>query len=234
MSKVSKNYLIIWGVMLAVFNAIVFISPGWAGLEKYTASFWLAYAVTSVVFVAHLLLTLWAFKDGQKSNERMFLNIPIIRISYTALVVTIVAGALCMLNSLLPVWVACVIMGALVVFYTVTIVKTKIAIDVIEDVGAKVADKTAFIKSLRVDADSLVGKASTPAIKDMCTKVSEAIRYSDPVSNNMTADVEKQITTKLAEFTDVVKAGDEDKVSSVGAELIDLVDERNKKCKLGK
>ncbi|SCW43602.1 hypothetical protein SAMN02910456_01119 [Ruminococcaceae bacterium YRB3002] len=234
MSKVSKNYIAVWGVMLALFNLIVFISPGWGGIEKYTGAFWIAYAITTMAFVLHLAFALIAFKDAGNSKQKLFLNIPIIWISYVGLIITIIVGALCMLNSFLPTWAAGVTMGIVLAVFLLSVVKTKIAIEAVEDVGARVADKTAFIKSLRVDADSLVGKASSPTVRDMCTKVSEAIRYSDPVSNDMTAAVEKQITTKLAEFTDVVKAGDEEKVSSVGSELIDLVDERNKKCKLGK
>ena len=233
MSKVSKNYVVIWAAMLALFNLIVFISPGWDGTAKYTGAFWVAYAITTVVFFLHLALTLVAFKDAEGSNERLFLNIPIIRISYISLIVTIIAGTLCMLNSFLPAWVAAIVMSVLLAVYIISIVKTKIAIEVVEQVVEKVQVSTSFIKEMRVDSSSLVGRAS-PASKDICNKVAEALKYSDPVSNDTCAPVEIEMRAKLDEFATAVKAGEDDKVSALGNELLDLIEERNKRCKAGK
>ena len=233
MSKVSKNYLIIWGIMLAVFNLIVFIAPGWGGLEKYTGAFWVAYAFTMIAFVAHLLLTLWAFKDAAESKQRLFLNIPIITISYTGMVLTIIVGALCMLNSLLPVWAAVIVMAIMLLLYGVSIAKTMIAIDAVEEVQTKVATSTAFIKSLRAEADSLVGMAS-PSSKALCTKVVEAIRYADPVSNELSMEVESELKSKLGEFAAAVKSGDDAKTNVLGNEVLSLIKERNVKCRAGK
>ena len=234
MSKVSKTYLIIWGAMFVVFNLVVFVSPGWDGLPKYTGSFWAAYAFTTVAFIAHLLLTLWAFKDAEDSKSRMFLNIPIITISYTGLIVSVIAGALCMLNSLLPTWVAVVAMAILLLIYVVSIARTKIAIDVVEQTGAKVAATTSTIKSLRSEAQALVAKASTPEAKDICTKISEALRYADPVSNDMTASIEREIGTKLSELGNSLNNKDENAIFSIGNELVSLIEERNLKCREGK
>ena len=233
MSRVSKSYTVIWAVMLALFNAVVFISPGWDGLPKYTGAFWIAYAVTTFVFLIHLAVTLLAFKDGSKSAERMFLNIPIIRISYISLVVTIIAGALCMLNSLLPGWVAFILMGLLLAVYVASVLKTKIAITAVEQVGAAVQNSTAFIKGIRVDASSLAGRA-TPASQTICEKVAEALKYSDPVSNSLSAPVESELRTKFDEFAVAVKSGEDNKAGVLGNELMDLIDERNKKCRAGK
>ena len=233
MSKVSKNYIVVWAVMLALFNLIVFISPGWDGTEKYTGAFWIAYAITSVVFVLHLAFALIAFKDAGNSKQKLFLNIPIIWISYVGLIITIIAGALCMLNSFLPMWAAGIAMGIVLAIFLLSIVKTKIAIQAVEDIGARVQVSTAFIKGLRVDAESLVGRAS-PASRDICSKVSEAIRYSDPVSNELSASVESDLKIKFDEFAAVVKSGDDAKAGALGNELLDLIEERNKKCKAGK
>ena len=233
MSKISRNYMIIWAVMLALFNLIVFIAPGWKGLAKYTGAFWVAYAVTTLVFVINLLVTLWAFKDSEKSREKLFLNIPIIRISYFSLVVTIVVGAFCMLNSLLPTWVACVLMGVLMLIYVFSAVKANMAAEVVYETSQKIQADTNVIKLLRADADSLVTKA-TPATRDICSKIADALKYSDPVSNDTCAPVEIEMRAKFDEFAAAVKVGEDDKAGALGNELLDLIDERNKKCRVGK
>jgi len=233
MSKVSKNYIVVWGVMLALFNLIVFISPGWDGTAKYTGAFWIAYAITTVVFVLHLAFALIAFKDAGNSKQKIFLNIPIIWISYVGLIITIIAGALCMLNSFLPTWAAAIAMGVLLAVFLLSIVKTKIAIEAVEEIGTRVQVSTAFIKGLRVDAESLVGRAS-PASRDICSKVSEALRYSDPVSNELSAEVENDLRSKFDEFAAAAKSGDDSKAGALGNDLLDLIEERNKKCRAGK
>ena len=233
MSKVSKNYIVVWAVLLALFNLIVFISPGWDGTAKYTGAFWIAYAITTVVFVLHLAFALMALKDAGSSKQKLFLNIPIIWISYVGLIITIIAGALCMLNSFLPMWVAGIAMGIVLAIFLLSIVKTKIAIQAVEDIGARVQVSTSFIKDLRVDAESLVGRAS-PASRDICSKVSESLRYSDPVSNELSAGVDNDLRVKFDEFAAAVKGGDDSKAGALGKELLELIDERNKKCRAGK
>ena len=233
MSKVSKNYIVVWGVMLALFNLIVFISPGWDGTAKYTGAFWIAYAITTVAFIFHLIFALIAFKDAGNSKQKLFLNIPIIWISYVGLIITIVVGALCMLNSFLPMWAAGIAMGIVLAIFLLSIVKTKIAIQAVEDIGARVQVSTGFIKGLRVDAESLVGRAS-PESRDICSKVSEALRYSDPVSNELSAGVDNDIKSKFDEFAAAAKSGDDSKAGTLGNELLDLIEERNKKCRAGK
>ena len=233
MSKVSKNYIVVWGVMLALFNLIVFISPGWDGTSKYTGAFWIAYAITTAAFILHLAFALIAFKDAGNSKQKLFLNVPIIWFSYVGLVITIIVGALCMLNSFLPAWAAGIAMGIVLAIFLLSIVKTKVAIQAVEAVGARVQASTSFIKGLRTDADSLVGRASS-ASRDICTKVSEALRYSDPVSNELSAGVENDLRAKFDEFAAVVKSGDDSKAGALGKELMELIDERNKKCMEGK
>jgi len=51
MTKVFKNYLIIWVVLLIIFNVVSFVSVGWTGQEKYTPSFWIGYAFITLTFI---------------------------------------------------------------------------------------------------------------------------------------------------------------------------------------
>ena len=139
-----------------------------------------------------------------------------------------------MVNSLLPTGIAVAILLILVVFYTVTIVSSKVAIDAVEAVDTKIEAKTSFMKDLRAKADSLVKSASTPAIKEECNKVFEAIRFSDPMSSPSLDQIESQINIKYMEFSTAAKSGEEDKVKVLNKELQDLIAERNAECKAGK
>ena len=229
MNKAVKTYLISWAIFVAAFNAVVFIAPGWAGADKYTGSFWAGYGFTMFALIAHIIITIWALRDSD-SSRKLFYNIPIIYLSYTAMVVSIIVGALCMLNSNMPVWIAITVALVLTVFYAGAILKTKIAIDAIDAVDVKTKTETSFIRNLTSQASALKADAKTEDAKAACEKVYEALRYSNPRSSGATADIEKEIAAKFDEFSQAVKAGDGERIGNLAVRIDELVGERKKNC----
>ena len=230
MKKRFNLYIIVWASLLALFNVIAFVSVGWAGQDKYTSSFWIGYILITVMFIGQLVCSYMAFKA--EDAQKMFYNIALIKTSYAGLLASFVVGGLCMLVSPLPYWVGVIVCAIILAVNVISVVKATAAIDEIERIDTKVKMQTFFIKSLTVDADTLIASAKSDAIKAECRKVYEAIRYSDPMSNDALASVESQITIKFAELSDAVKADDTEKVAEIANEVVILVGDRNKKCKL--
>jgi hypothetical protein len=94
--------------------------------------------------------------------------------------------------------------------------------------------QTAFIKMLAVDAESLVSRAKSETAMAECKKVYEAVRYSDPMSNDALTLVESQISVKFAELSDAVKADDVTSITEITNDIIILINNRNQKCKASK
>lgn len=230
MKKRFHLYIVVWAVLLALFNVIAFVSVGWAGQEKYTSSFWIGYVFITVMFIGQLICSYMAFKAD--SAKKLFYNISLIRTSYIGLIVSFIVGGLCMLISPLPYWVGVIVCAIVLVANVLSVIKAAAAIDEIERVDTKVKTQTFFIKSLTVDADTLMASAKSEAVKAECRKVYEAIRYSDPMSNDALSSVESQITGKFAALSDVVQANDPAAVAELANEVVVLVGDRNKKCKL--
>ena len=111
------------------------------------------------------------------------------------------------------------------------VIKATAAVSEVERIDEKVKTQTFFIKSLTIDADTLVARAKSEAVKAECKKVYEAIRYSDPMSNDALASIESEIAVEFAKLTEAVKADDTDAVVASANEVIILVGDRNKKCK---
>lgn len=230
MNKKFKYYAVIWAILLAVFNVICFATPGEAaGMSKFGGAFWAGYIFITIAFIGQLVCAFIALNTDSKT--KLFYNIPIIRISYTGLILTIVFGALCMAIPNLPNWVGIIVCLLVLAFTAIAVVKAKAASDVVEKIDNKVKAQTLFIKSLTVDAESLLARAATPEAKDACKKVYEAVRYSDPMSNDALASVESQITLKFNEFSNAVNGGT-DSIDNLTDELVVLIGNRNKKCKL--
>lgn len=230
MKKNFKFYAIIWVIMLAIFNVATFVSPAEAlGMNKFGGAFWAGYIFITIAFIGQLAVSFYAF--SAKNMQKFFYRTPLIRISWTGLILTLIFGTLCMAIPDLPNWVGIILCFAILGFNAISLTKANMAADMVAEIDQKVKVKTFFIKSLTVDADTLMSRATTDEIKAECKKVYEAIRYSDPMSNDALVSIESEITIKFQELSEAVKAKDTEKVTETAKELVILVEDRNKKCK---
>ena len=234
MKKTFKTYAVLWLILLAVFNVVCFVTPSetvinGVAYEKFGGAFWTGYIFITLAFIGQLVCAWFAFKA--ENLKKLFYNLPLISISYTGLILTIVLGAICMAIPNLPNWVGIIVCILVLAFTAMSVIKASAASDVVEKIDNNVKAQTLFIKSLTVDAESLLSRAGTPDAKGACKKVYEAVRYSDPMSNVALAGLESQITLKFNEFSNAVTGGAED-IGSLADELVVLIGDRNKKCKL--
>lgn len=230
MKKVFKFYSAVWAILLALFNVISFVSVGWAEIPKYTPSFWVGYTFITLSFIGQIVCAYFALKDND--IKKTFYNVSLISTSYTGLILSFVFGGLCMIISPLPYWVGIILCAIVLAFNIIAVVKATAAIDIVGGIDKKVKEDTFFIKSLTVDAESLISRAKSENIKAECKKVYEAVRYSDPMSNNALASIEEDIAIKFPRFSEAVISEDLETVVMLADEIIVLLGDRNKKCKL--
>ena len=231
MKKNFNLYVVAWAILLAIYNIIVFCARAMPGYEfHYDARFWIAWAFVIVSFVGQLICAMRAFKAENK--EKLFLNLPLITGSYTALIVSGIISSIVMLIPACPAWISAIVCAAACGFNVIALIKTSVAAEMVGAIDEKIKTQTFFIKLLTADADSLMAYAKDESAKAETKKVYEAIRYSDPMSNDALAAVESQITIKFAAFSDAVKANDVAAIAAAAEEVLILVKDRNNKCKL--
>ena len=230
MKKSFKLYIVTWALLLALFNLITFIVPSMPENDKYTYSFWIGYAFITVMLIGQLVCAAMVF--NQDDIKKVFYNISSVKIGYLGLVLSFIVGSICMILSSLPYWVGVVLCATVLVLNVLFVLKAKVAVDAVSKNDDKVKANTFFIKSLTVDAEALMARANDDAIKSECRKVAEALRYSDPMSNSALASAESQISIKFADLSAAVSENDKDKTASAAKELLVLIDDRNRKCKL--
>ena len=204
MKKNFKFYAIIWAVFLALFNALVFlIRPFMPWFEGFSdPQFWIAWAFILVSFIANLLCAYKAFRE--ENLKKLFYRLPLITV------------------------IVCVVITAI---SAVAVLRADWAGEVVNATHEKVKTQTQFIKLLAVDAESLLDRAKSDAVKTECKKVYEAVRYSDPMSNDALSVIEAKITVKMDELSSAVGADDAAKAKEIADELVILVGDRNKKCR---
>lgn len=230
MKKVFKFYSTVWAVLLALFNVISFVSVGWAGTPKYTPSFWIGYVFITLSFIGQIVCAYFALKDSD--IKKTFYNVSLISTSYTGLILSFVFGGLCMIISPLPYWVGIILCAIVLAFNIIAVVKATAVIDIVSSIDEKVKENTLFIKSLTIDAEGLISRAKSEAVKAECKKVYEAVRYSDPMSNGALVSIESDITIKFSKLSEAVISEDSETVVTLADEIIILLGDRNKKCRL--
>ena len=230
MKKNFKVYFIAWCIVLALFNVIAFVVPSISQPEKFTPSFWGGYVLIAVTLIGQLVCAYIAFKE--ENFQKLFYNMSLIQTSYIGLIVSFGVGGLCMMVLALPYWVGVVLCAIVLAINVIAILKATVPIDEAARIDEKIKTQTFFIKSLTVDAESLIARAKSETIKSECKKAYEAIRYSDPMSHAELGIIESEITRQFAVLVDAVKANDAEKVAEEVSEFCLLVAERNRKCKL--
>jgi len=230
MKKRFGIYAIGWAVLLALFNVVAFVSPGWIWFEKYDAAFWIGYAFISVSFLGQLACAWFALKEERAS--KLFYKVSLVTTSYTGLIVTFVIGGLCMLISPLPYWIGILVCSVVLAANILAVIKAAATIGEVQKNDDKIKAQTSFIKSLTIDAEALVDKAQNETVKAACKKVYEAIRYSDPMSNSDLDAIESEITVKMSNLSGAVVSNNYDIATECANELVVLIGERNKKCRL--
>ena len=231
MKKNFKYFGITWAVGFILFNAITFLIPneifGSTRFDKGT--FWIAYALIVLSFIVQLITAHKFIKDD--SNERMFLNFPLLKTGYTAIIISIIVGLVFMIFPILPSWIgaiACILVAG---YFVIACIKASTVANAVADIDMEVKTKTAFIRMAIVEAENIMARATMTEIKTELKKVYEALKYSDPMSNSALYDIEQEIDNGLKELKKVVACSDNTKVLSVTANILFNIKERNSKCK---
>lgn len=224
MKKNFKFYAVSWALLFAIFNVLAF-AVGF----KNNASFWTAYIASAIAMLLQLVCAKISFKT--EKLDRLFLNIPVISITFTGMVAAMIIGAVCMVIPSVPVVAIIVIEYLILAFTGISVLKANAAAEIVNEVGEKVKEKTQFIKLTTVDAQNLMNSAKSESVKSACKKVYEALRYSDPMSSGALVREEAEIADKMAELSSAVVSDNADSAESISNEITALVKARNNKCK---
>ena len=207
-------------IAFVLFNVIAFAVP-----TAKTSTFWIAYVFTAIAFASQIAIWKFAFK-GADTLKSKFLGIPLISVGITYLTIQIITFAIFMAFPIAPTWIAIVVCALILGISAICLIGTETGRDEINRVEKKVEKKVFYIKSLQVDLEMLASAEADADTKVALEKLTEKIRFSDPMSNDALATLEAEISAKANEL----------KTTENKSEIITVIDslitERNKKAKL--
>lgn len=130
--------------------------------------------------------------------------------------------------------VSFVIQFIALIIHLLFVISCFVAKKTIEEIQVKTEQKTFYINSLKVDAEMIAQKTDDEDIKKAYIKLSEQIRYSDPISSEELVEIEDKIKETLQLGGEYVSYGDKKEALECCDKLKLLLIERNKKCMIYK
>lgn len=196
---------------------------------RYDELFYVNLALVVLGLLVAVCATNWAAKRG-KTAEQRFLGVALIYSGVKYFVLLLIWAAIAMIFGL-GFWLQIIVGLVLLAAAPIEIAVAGFAAQKVEQTGAEVQKNTMFIRAYRVKAENLEARAGA-TMKSCCTEVTEAFRYADPVSDASLLAAEEQIAARFETFSSAVLAGNETTARTVANELLALMEERNRTCKL--
>lgn len=186
-------------LVMALFNLIVFIVP-----FSKTDVFWISYAfgMFAILFQVVIYRIAWRKATSLKSK---FLGIPILQVGLFYAAIQLTSTAVFMLLSHVPFQVPVIINSILLVACILALIAIEIGRDVLTPIDVKTSHKVNFIKSLQYDIEALASAVEVDNTRLALLSLAEIIQFSDPMSDDALAPVEKEIRNLVTELTYAVE-----------------------------
>lgn len=226
-----RLYLVI-AIIFVLFSVLAFAIP----FEKNTV-FWLSYGFGVLALAVQLIVQPRALDlDGHDVRSK-FYGFPLTRIATAYLVVQLILSltfmVLCKYVDV-KTWVPFV---AYVLIFGISAIGFIAADAMKEEVERQDTVHKANVDTMRALQSKAVFVASQcedAETKKVLDSFSEALRFSDPVSNAATADIEENLTGLLEELGSAVLDKDYPAARTLCAKASTLLADRNRMCRLNK
>lgn len=226
-----RLYLVI-AIIFVLFSVLAFAIP----FEKNTV-FWLSYGFGVLALAVQLIVQPRALDlDGHDVRSK-FYGFPLTRIATAYLVVQLVLSLVFMIlcqSMEIKTWIPLI---AYVLIFGISAIGFIAADAMKEEVERQDTVHKANVGTMRALQSKAVFVASQcedAETKKALDSFAEALRFSDPVSNAATADIEENLTGLLEELGSAVLDKDYPAAKTLCARASTLLADRNRICKLNK
>lgn len=213
------------GVVLALYLLVAFLIP-----FAKTAVFWLSFGFTLAAFGVTAFSLYIAFLKKPDAKSR-FYGFPIAKIGViyggAQLLLWLVFMAL---GKWLPVWVAALVYAIALGAAVIGLVSADAVAEEIHTQDEQLKKNVTFMRALQSQVNQMAAQCSLPEIKQF----SEEVRYSDPVSSDALADIERDLSAAVDDLQAAIVDGDKAAASQLVKKADNLLKERNRLCRLNK
>lgn len=214
--------LAIWAIVFVVYNLLIFLF-----LKPQTAVFWLSYGFMVLAFGLQILGMYLSFKDF--SVQAVFFGIPLAQFTLFYFCAEFFMSLVFMIFQFITWKIPVFLQILLLAVYAVVAIVSVATRDAAVAAKDKVQKSAAVMRNNTVDIEMLQDEAKDPELKNQLRRLAEAVRYSDPMTNDIVADVDARIRQETFALQTYCQDGDVNQAKDSCAKLQRLYVERNKK-----
>lgn len=218
-------------IALVIFVLIAFLVP-----FPRNGVFWTGFIFGVIAILAQAPIWMIAFK-GTESARSKFYGVPIARIGTIYLIVQLIMSLIAMFLAWVPVIPAWpFIMVFLIILGVVALgtIAADVTRDEIERQDVQIKRDVSSMRELQSLGRSLVASCEDKSLLPQVQQLSDALRYSDPVSSEATTQSEAELKRLLTELQTALFDGDTSGAAGLCKQAQTVLAERNRICKLNK
>lgn len=224
---------IVYAIVFAVINLLIFVifKPGQIDNDTSKKAFWFSYGFLTVSVLLNFA-SLFTF-DRKSGIDTVFMGIPLFFISIGFFVietfVAVVFMILAACNVQVPTTLVVVLQIILLAAYLVISILALMAKTFVSDIDKTIKKNVQSIRNLTSDVEVAAEACEDPVVKKALMDLSEDIRYSDPMTNEVVATLDVQIESNVMEIKSAVYDGKYDLAAALIKKGKLYISERNKK-----
>lgn len=229
LSKRQIQGIVLDALAFIVYSVIVFAVP-----FKKNAPFFTAYIFTVIAFAAQLYVFKLSFEYGENAKSK-FYGFPIARIGIIYLAAQIVASLILMaISQIVYTWIVIVVCVVICALGVAGIIAADVVRDEIENQDKKLKKDVSSMRNIQSIAVSICGLCKESPAEKETEKLSESLRFSDPVSSADLKEIESELLSEVQQIQTAAIEKDFDSVIELSKRAHITLSERNRLCKLGK
>lgn len=227
LNKKEKSVIAVYIIVLLMYIMIFLTIP----FPKCESS-WISFAFTIVALLFSLGVSSVAFRNKTTSVAVIYAY-PIFRIGFAYMVIQFVVGlAICILCYwyTLPYWISLVIYMCLLGLTVILILLADNTRDIVENIDIKTSRDTGVFDFIKMEMDTIEKICEPSLFGKELSELAREIKFSDPVSNEMTKNMDECIQNELRELKNIVIAKSTDDIKEKSVNIRNMVIERNNIC----
>lgn len=224
--RLIKGYILIF-LILVLYVTVTVPFP-------QNAVFWIAFGFSVPVFLAQIFTLHTICRQDMQMKDRA-LDFPRLRITVCYLVVQAAVSLLLMKFSVqIPIYAAVFVETAVLLIAVLGFYAVETACAEVIRQHAKQQDETAAMQRFQAQLNRLIYHCEGEEIRSRLRKLTEEMRFCNPVSTETSLEMEAEMASLLTEIEDVSLAQDMDAVLTLCNRMTELLQERDRICKNGR
>ena len=219
------RWIIGLAVLLVLYILIAFLIP-----FVHTPTFWVSFLFALIAFGVVAASMYIAFIKNPDAKSR-FYGFPIARIGVIYGAVQLIVGLVFMvLAAYVPVWAAVLVYAIALGAAVIGLISAEAVVEEIRVQDVKLKKDVSLMRSLQSKVNQMASQCVDVGIKALA----EEFRYSDPVSSDALAEIERDLAAAVDELQSAIVDGDSNATKQLCRKAFAVLAERNRLCKLNK